>query len=76
MVVMGWGVQMSGRGLGTESRCWRCLQEAVPDDDDHIGLCGLCISSLQDSPRSSRPVAHQSRLRERAATPLGRSAAE
>jgi hypothetical protein len=51
MVVMGWGVQMSGRGLGTESRCWRCLQEPVPDDDDHIGLCGLCISSLQDSPR-------------------------
>ena len=40
-------------GLDTESKCWRCLSETVPEEDE-LGLCDLCIASLQDSPRSSR----------------------
>jgi hypothetical protein len=49
----GWGVQIRGNGLDTESKCWRCLEETVPDEDD-LGLCDMCVVYLQDSPRSSR----------------------
>jgi hypothetical protein len=49
----GWGVQVRGNEFDTESKCWRCLEVAVPDEDE-LGLCDWCIVSLQDSPRSSR----------------------
>ena len=50
----GWGVQVRETiGLDTESKCWRCLSETVPEEDE-LGLCDLCITDLQDSPRSSR----------------------
>jgi hypothetical protein len=48
----GWGVHVRGIGFDTESKCWRCLEQAVPDEDD-LGLCAWCIASLQDSPRTS-----------------------
>jgi hypothetical protein len=50
----GWGVQVRETiGLDTESKCWRCLSETVSEEDE-LGLCDLCITDLQDSPRSSR----------------------
>ncbi len=50
----GWGVQVREMiGLYTESKCWRCLSETVPEEDE-LGLCDVCIADLQDSPRSSR----------------------
>jgi hypothetical protein len=42
-----WGVQMRGYGVDSESRCWRCLEEMVPDEDE-LGLCDMCIVFLQD----------------------------
>jgi hypothetical protein len=50
--VVGW-VQAGLSGLQTEPKCWRCLEETVPDEDE-LGLCKWCIADLQDSPRSSR----------------------
>jgi hypothetical protein len=49
----GWGVQIRGTGLDTEPKCWRCQEQAVPDEDE-LGLCDTCIAFLQGSPRSSR----------------------
>jgi hypothetical protein len=51
--VVGWGVQVGLSGLRTEPKCWRCLEETVPEEDE-LGLCEWCIAALQDSPRSSR----------------------
>ena len=51
--MISWGVLVGGYRLDSESRCWRCLEQAVPDEDE-LGLCDVCIASLQDSPRSSR----------------------
>ena len=49
-----WGVQVHQMvGPYTESKCWRCLSETVPEEDE-LGLCDLCIADLQDSPRTSR----------------------
>ena len=48
-----WGIQVRGYGFDTESKCWRCLEEAVPEEDE-LGLCDACVAFLQDSPRSSR----------------------
>jgi hypothetical protein len=42
-----WGILISGHRLDTESKCWRCLQETVPEEDE-LGLCDWCIASLQD----------------------------
>jgi hypothetical protein len=43
-----WGVQVREYGIDSYSKCWRCLQEAVPDEDE-LGLCKLCIALLRDS---------------------------
>jgi hypothetical protein len=51
-MTMSWGVQV--RGFDTELKCWRCLEEPVPDDDGHIGLCDHCLALLQDRSRVSR----------------------
>ena len=51
--MVGWGVQAGLNGVRTEPKCWRCLEETVPDEDE-LGLCEWCITDLQDSPRSSR----------------------
>jgi hypothetical protein len=32
------------------ARCWRCLNNPVPQDDDHIGLCDRCLAILRDPP--------------------------
>ncbi len=45
---MNWGVQVQGYQSDTEMTCWRCLQESVPEQDDHIGLCDRCIASLRN----------------------------
>jgi hypothetical protein len=42
-----WGVQVRGFKFDSESKCWRCLEEFVPDEDE-LGLCDFCIASLQD----------------------------
>jgi hypothetical protein len=39
-----WGVQV--REYDSESKCWRCLEEIVPDEDE-LGLCAMCIAFLQ-----------------------------
>ena len=51
--MVGFGVQAGLNGVRMEPKCWRCLQETVPDEDE-LGLCDWCITDLQDSPRSSR----------------------
>lgn len=48
----GWGVI---RGFDTGLKCWRCLEVPVPDEDE-LGLCDWCITSLQDSPRRAERV--------------------
>jgi hypothetical protein len=46
----GWGVQVREMiGLYTESKCWRCLSETVPDEDE-LGLCDLCITDRASYP--------------------------
>jgi hypothetical protein len=50
-----WGNLFRGHAFGSESKCWRCLDETVPEDDE-LGLCETCIAELQDSPRSSRSL--------------------
>ena len=50
-----WGTQIRKNGLDTESKCWRCLEEPVPDDDDHIGLCDHCLAWLSE-PLSELPL--------------------
>jgi hypothetical protein len=53
---MSWGVQVRGFGYDADSTCWRCLQEPVPEDDDHIGLCPACLADLQArDPMSLQP---------------------
>jgi hypothetical protein len=44
-----WGVLVRGYAFDSESKCWRCLEETVPDEDE-LGLCDMCIASLQDQP--------------------------
>jgi hypothetical protein len=44
-----WGVQVRGREADAEPKCWRCLEERVPDQDE-LGLCDTCIAFLQDQP--------------------------
>jgi hypothetical protein len=56
----GWGILFDGHAIDSESKCWRCLEVAVPSEDE-LGLCDLCIAFLQDSPRSSRPRSSPSR---------------
>jgi len=44
-----WGVEIRAHGVAPESKCWRCLEETVPDEDE-LGLCEWCIAFLQDQP--------------------------
>jgi hypothetical protein len=44
-----WGILVRGYGFDSESKCWRCLEETVPEEDE-LGLCDFCIASLQDQP--------------------------
>jgi hypothetical protein len=44
----GWGVQVREMvGRYTESKCWRCVSETVPEEDE-LGLSDLFIADLQD----------------------------
>ena len=40
------GVQIRDGGITV--KCWRCLRNAVPDVDHHIGLCNDCLTLLRD----------------------------
>jgi hypothetical protein len=42
-----WGVQVRGPEFDAESKCWRCLEGTVPDEDD-LGLCDGCIAFLRE----------------------------
>ena len=42
-----WGNPIRGNGVDTESKCWRCLQETVTEEDE-LGLCDRCLASLED----------------------------
>ena len=52
---MNWGVQVLGFGHDSGAKCWRCLQEPVPEEDDHIGLCDGCLAVLSE-PLSELPL--------------------
>ena len=41
-----WGVPIHGLRSDAEPKCWRCLEETVPDEDE-LGLCDTCIAFLQ-----------------------------
>ena len=49
VVAMNWGVHVGLCGLDPALTCWRCLQEPVPQQDDHIGLCDECIAALREA---------------------------
>lgn len=44
-----WGILVRGFRFDSESKCWRCLDETVPAEDE-LGLCDMCIASLQAQP--------------------------
>jgi hypothetical protein len=41
-----WGVTIRGTDSTSESKCWRCLEASVPDEDE-LGLCDWCVASLR-----------------------------
>ena len=69
-----WGIQVHQvLGLCTESKCWRCLSETVPEEDE-LGLCDFRASlTFKIRREAPAPEVRPAPPLVREATPRGRS---